>query len=212
MRLILTFLLTMVAGIAFSQKYGVKIGPNITNHKISASNDVEILSMDEQWGISGEFFADWDLGEDISFYTGLSVQSFGAKSKYEFDDVVTEEEIQAYYLQLPMRFRANLQLEEHLSAYAFAGPYVARSLSAKRDTVEPNGAQNVGSSMATSPKEMEPEMNPWDFGFSFGGGAFYRQLVFEVKYDMGVTNVWKLEEPIIRKSNYSFSMMFGYIF
>ncbi|MBI5267360.1 MAG: PorT family protein [candidate division Zixibacteria bacterium] len=145
-------------------------------------------------GFAGGVFADFGLGTTFALQPqllyvqkGVKYEATGATEKNKFD-----------YLEVPVLLKWVPQMQGKMQPTIFVGPYLGFLMSAKSDTVD------VKDSLKTT-----------DFGITFGAGFGSKmtsgELFFDVRLDLGLTEIDDSAVPSNVK-NTAFMAMVGYKF
>jgi hypothetical protein len=85
------------------------------------------------------------------------------------------------YIEVPLEFRVNFVNPSGVLPFLYVGPYVAFKVNTSFPNGVPEGAQNL----------LEDQVNTTDFGITVGGGLDFGHLNLGVRYDAGLTHVFK---------------------
>lgn len=221
--ILLLFIGVFINQTGFSQlKFGVKMGLAATNFKMDASSDLDDLELptSRQLNFDGGVVLEFDLVEDmISVRTGLDytqkgfyVDLEGIKKKFnDVKDITGNWEASFQYLQLPVNFVYSLG-DFNINA----GPYLAYGLSGKEiqdvkveltdgtilDINENYDLKPVFGNVQDDLSNADDSMliqyfNGLDFGLNFGLGFNIKNVLVNIQYQQGLTNLTPelAEEP-----------------
>lgn len=140
---------------------------------------------DTKLGFAAGVYAEFPLTNIFSFQPELMfVQKGGSDDGDFFDDDDdffngdTNSETQKLtlnYLDVPLLGRANIPLEADFTPYVVAGPSIGYLLSASVNDVDDDDLDELFKSL--------------NFGFIIGAGVEFGNLVVDLRYDIGLSNI-----------------------
>ncbi len=184
-------------------RFGAKAGISLYNATSSISisglggNDFSVdETSDRRLGFAVGAFAIIPVNEKFSFQPELMFVQKGGKFSDDFiddddffdDDVFFDEndffddeggtaELTFNYLDIPLLVRFDIPSEGSVAPYLTAGPVVGILLSANEKF---NGESS----------SIDDEMKTFNFGLSLGAGVSVNQLHFDLRYEIGLANIF----------------------
>ncbi len=204
--------LSLASGI----KGGLKIG--VSSSKL-ISEDIEEL--------------DDYLGEDLKSITGICAAGFitiniaemfaiqpevlyikkGTKYEEGLNGEAGTLWFNLTYLEIPVLAKITVPTQGSVKPFLFAGPAVALKLSTKLKL------KTEDTSVEVESEELDELMKGLDFGFVIGGGLDFGlgapgtgSISVDIRYSLGLTNIFDIEGEEIKVRNGAFSIMVGYSF
>ncbi|MCK5103812.1 MAG: outer membrane beta-barrel protein, partial [Cyclobacteriaceae bacterium] len=96
-----------------------------------------------------------------------------------------------WYMDIPILFKWNFQIDERTNIYPAIGPYVGIGLKGKSKS---ESKSNYGEETYTNDVEWGSDeetdiLKRFDGGLSIGGGIEYKAFQFGVYYNLGIANI-----------------------
>ena len=143
-----------------------------------------------------------DLGFTPNMYlqTGLFFSTKGAKYKSKAEGDLIDASITANYLQLPVHLAYKIDVTPGTKVVLHAGPYVAYGI---------GGKSKLGK-LEVDTFDKDLGFKPFDSGLGLGVGAEFGPILVDLGWDMGLTNISRLEKGNVKNQNAYLSL--GYKF
>jgi hypothetical protein len=187
------FLTIALVAVAVSVSAQIKldgvVGLNFANQ--TYSNGSESESGDSKTGLKLGVTGDYSLSDYLSLRAGLVFSQKGE----------SETKCTLNYLQIPINAVGRYKVNDEISVFGLAGPYLAFALSGKRG--DPSHSIKFGSSA--------DKWNALDFGLTLGAGVEYKLFSLRLEYDLGLGNLYNDSGDYSLK-NSSFGISVGYSF
>ena len=204
------------SSLATGVKGGIKIG--VSSAKLHGE-DVEEL--------------DDYLGEDLKSNTGICAAGFITinitemfaiqpevlyiKKGTKYEEGINGETgtlwFNLTYLEIPVLAKIMVPTQGSVKPFLFAGPAVALKLSTKLK------AEVGGDSIEVESEELNEMLKGTDFGLVIGGGLDIGlgapgtgSISVDIRYSLGLTNIFDVEGEEIKVRNGAFSLMVGFSF
>ncbi len=127
-------------------------------------------------GFTGGIYAEFPLSEYISIQPEIL---YIQKSTEEDDSFFDENNQTTFsYIDVPVLLRLNIPLDGSFSPFVTAGPYVGYLLDAKDEF---NGET----------EDISDYIEDLNYGIIIGGGVQFGKFNVEVRYDIGLANIFK---------------------
>jgi len=186
--LLISLLILLSTGVYSQVNFIVKCGPCWSNYGDNDGN-----TSDKKSGIALGADVDIPISDMLSFRTGLTYISKGAKESGEVDidsyQANAKETISQNYLELPFRFVFHLPLGNDFSLMASAGAYMAYGVNGKiKVSAEKDG---YTSSVEANTFDGNQNINCFDAGYMFGAGIAYKRIQLELSAENGFTSIQK---------------------
>ena len=185
--------------------YGLKAGLNMAN----LTDEPEGESYKMKMGVALGGFAVYKVNDNLSIQPELLYTQKGNEIEYSYEDydysyadwwnhpvTVTEKfKIKLDYIEIPVLAKYSFSPGESVCPFIFGGPALGILMSAKVDS-----------------EDIKSDCNSMDIGLVLGGGVELESGVsIDLRYDMGMTKVFKSEEGYTPKQkNTVISLMVGY--
>jgi hypothetical protein len=196
-KLVVVSLAVLVAAALMPQqaRAGVGFKAGLALSKLSITDETGYMSRK-----APTFGAYFSLGlGPVAIQPEVLYAPFGARMEEGADWM----EYRMDYLQVPVLVKVNV-MPGPISPCVYAGPYGAYLLSAK-GVAEIDGVR--------SEESFKDELKSTDFGLVFGGGVDFKMAVVklsvEVRYNLGLANLEKVEEPGFSVKNRSLMILAG---
>lgn len=129
-------------------------------------------------GFTGGIYAEFPLSSYISIQPEVLYSQKSTEESDEFFDGNNQTTFS--YLEVPVLLRLNIPLEGSVSPFITAGPYVGYLLDAKDEF---NGET----------EDISEYIEDLNYGFMIGGGIQFGNFSLDVRYDIGLANIFKDE-------------------
>ncbi|MBF01703.1 MAG: hypothetical protein CMP76_00240 [Flavobacterium sp.] len=199
-----TLLIAILFSIGFSYgqqfKFGTKVGGNFATIPIIFSGtDVTLATVPDNRmfiGFHAGGFIEMGISERITFqsellfsFEGSKYESNASGSDFGFDYTENSKStIKTSYIHFPFL----LKYYPTYTLYFSAGPKVGVLVMAKQDsnyTYTSNGNTEIESIKG---EDVKDQLNRLNIAASFGAGYFFTDTIFaEIRYDLGLSNVYK---------------------
>ena len=206
-------LLSLVTTVGYSQIFGVKAGVNLA--KMKAKDDFEDYTSDlsNSVGFHVAGTVEFPISSVLSIEPGLMFQTKGFVYKESDAGYEYKASINAYYLDVPVLVKAGYNFSESVRAYVTAGPYAGFGLSGKTKYEEDYmGVTDKDEEDIEWRSDDDDNLRRFDFGFTFGGGVMYDQILLEITYDLGVANISSYTDDGMKLANRVLRFSLGYKF
>lgn len=182
---------------------GVKSGLNISN----TISENEFFDFKSKMGIIFGGYVFIPLGNSIAIQPELLYTMKGAK--YEVEGLKVVHKLS--YLEIPTLLKlVSAKINKGIKPSLFFGPAVSMLLSAKAEIDYPKDLEDLGLNDET--EDIKKYRKSFDIGIVVGGGIdFNSGLMFDIRYNKGLTEIGATESFIDMKNNV-FSFMIGYNF
>lgn len=173
---------------------GGMLGANISNfnynYEISGFEPDTKAKLGIQLGIIGEY----NISDQFVFQSGLTYQSLG----YNFDlEAFSGGNTKGFARYKTNEIRIPLNINyQYENLRVFFGTYAGVIFSAKAKwDFDQNGVNDKGETNYDIGNNInEDDIRPLDLGITFGAGYTYDQLLFQLSYSMGLSNL-QPEDP-----------------
>jgi len=185
--LIILFALTIPAQSFAQPRYGFKGGFNFANMAV-VEDYIDYGSdckMNLGFNIGGT--VEFKINEVFSFETGLYLSERGYKTIDKENDYKETIKLTLFYLDIPLTGKAYFDVSG-TKFYALLGPYIGTGLFAlTKDIIRSDG--NYEKETMAVEWGSGGDLKRFDFGLSFGTGVEINAIHFELKYNLGLTDV-----------------------
>lgn len=148
--------------------------------------------------------ADFEFAPNMAIQSGLLFTSKGAK--YTTDLVSTELNANANFLQLPLHFAYKIDVMPGTRVVLHAGPYVAYGIGGKTSA----GNVEVDTFKDDAFLDVLNGLKPFDAGIGLGVGAEFGSILLDLGWDMGLTNLSRVNGYDIKTQNAYLSVGFKF--
>ena len=180
---------------AQNASFSIKGGVNLSNFYGDELNDKSM-----KVGFHAGIGADFEFAPNIALQTGLFYSTKGAEFSNTDDGDIISSDVTANYLQLPLHIAYKIDVTPGTKVVLHAGPYVAYGI---------GGEAKFGPlSLDTFDKDLG--FKPFDAGFGLGVGAEFGKILVDLGWDMGLTNLSRVDNVDIKTQNAYISL--GYKF
>lgn len=168
--------LTMKDAIAQDTRFGLKGGITFYKGSIDFAGFEESTS--SALGFTAGIYAEFQLSDYLSIQPEILYNQKNTKDDDGFFD--DNSQTNFTYLDVPVLLRLNVPLEGKVSPFVTAGPYIGYLLDASDEF---NGET----------EDISEFIENLNYGFMIGGGVQYGNFHVEVRYDIGLANIFKDE-------------------
>lgn len=204
LKLSLVVVFVAMASIVAAQNssFSIKGGVNLSNFYGDELNDKSM-----KVGFHAGIGADLEFAPNVGIQTGLFFSAKGAEYKYS----TAEVNVTANYLQLPVHVAYKIDVTPGTKVVLHAGPYVAYGLGGKTK-VNLGGTQigSVDTFKDDSTIDAFNGLKRFDAGLGLGVGFEFGKLLVDLGWDMGLTNLSRINNADIKTQNAYLSL--GYKF
>ncbi len=197
MKISLIAVLCLIGVNSFGQTFGVRGGLNFANMEI------------EDWGFGDKKMnPGFHLGatvtlpysDAISFESGLMLSTKGLRISETDGDDKFRMSIVNNYLDIPIKVKYSIPVNETMSFYGEAGPYVGIALSGKFKYKETyDGETDIETeSVDFGGNDEEDDFKRLDYGLTLGGGLDVGIVEVGVFFDLGLANISSYEDDAIK--------------
>lgn len=182
------FLLGTTLAHAQQTKIGLKGGAALYTVTTSISGFGESVEeeSDTHTGFGAGLFAEIPVSDIVSLQLeGLYMQK-GASDELDEADI-DDGDLTLSYIDLPVLIRFNLPLDEKVRPFVYGGGFAGYLLEAE--------AESGGE--AIDEIEIKDLLTDINYGVVFGGGIAFGKLTLDVRYDIGLANLFDSESPLI---------------
>lgn len=148
--------------------------------------------------------ADFEFAPNMAIQSGLLFTSKGAK--YTTDLVSTELNANANFLQLPLHFAYKIDVMPGTRVVLHAGPYVAYGIGGKTSA----GNVEVDTFKDDAFLDVLNGLKPFDAGIGLGVGAEFGSILLDLGWDMGLTNLSRVNGYDVKTQNAYLSVGFKF--
>lgn len=148
--------------------------------------------------------ADFEFAPNMAIQSGLLFTSKGAK--YTTDLVSTELNANANFLQLPLHFAYKIDVMPGTRVVLHAGPYVAYGIGGKTSA----GNIEVDTFKDDAFLDVLNGLKPFDAGIGLGVGAEFGSILLDLGWDMGLTNLSRVNGYDVKTQNAYLSVGFKF--
>ncbi|MDP8211576.1 MAG: porin family protein [Candidatus Stygibacter australis] len=179
---------------------GVKGGINFANFSSAEEDDLESKA-----GLILGGFVTYIVNDQFSFQPEIYFTMKGAKSEwgygYEYKDT-----FKLNYFEVPFLGVMNIPVEASFAPKLFFGPALGVNLSATYK-IEWEYTYDGETESGSENGDLD-EIIPIEFGLIFGGTIEFEKIVFDLRYNMGLTDIL----DYCSSKNRVFSILLGYKF
>lgn len=167
----LTF--TFKSADAQDTRFGLKGGITLYKGTLSFGGIEETTN--SSMGFTGGLYVEFPLSEYLSVQPEAS---YIQKSVEDTNEFIDGNNVTTFtYVDVPLLLRLNVPLEGTMSPFVTAGPYVGYLLDATNDS-------------DSETEDISEFMNDLNYGIIIGGGLQFGNLSVEVRYDIGMANIY----------------------
>lgn len=213
--LTLMFLLPNLS-LATGVKGGIKIGVSSSKFTGPDIEDMdEFLGVDlkSNTGICAAGFITINIAEMFAIQPEVLYIKKGAKYEEGINGETAKFWFNLTYLEIPVLAKITVPTQGSVKPFLFAGPAVALKLSTKLKM------EVGGDSVEVESEEVNEMLKGTDFGLVIGGGLDIGlgapgtgSISVDIRYSLGLTNIFDVEGEDIKVRNGAFSIMVGYSF
>jgi hypothetical protein len=170
-----------------------------------AGEDADLFGTEDQKQALAGFHLgasiDIALNDNFSFQPGLLFTTKGVAFDLSgTSDTSNDASLSFYYLNVPLNIKYNYEINDDLSIFGLAGPYIGFGLTGTV-TQDIGGPGGLIESTETNIKfNDDDDFNRLDFGLGFGAGVGYQAFSLGVYYDLGLANLSSLDEISITQN------------
>ena len=204
LKLSLVVVFVAMASIVSAQNSSLSIkgGLNLSNFYGDELNDKSM-----KVGFHAGIGADFEFAPNIGIQSGLFFSGKGAEYKYNSAEV----KVTANYLQLPVHLAYKIDVMPGTKVVLHAGPYVAYGLGGKTKlNVAGKDLAEMDTFKDDSSIEAFNGLKRFDAGLGLGVGAEFGRILVDLGWDMGLTNLSRIDNADIKTQNAYLSV--GYKF
>lgn len=179
--------------------WGFKAGLNIA----TIGGDIGMgAGLENKYGLNISYFNSNPITTDITFEWGVQYSMKGALSSYEYEYYNeierSESTLNFQYIELPMSFKFTIPTQSLFSPFFSFGAVPGFNIKSTSDRDyyyyyydDWDGTEyEINDS---SSEDITDEVNPFEFGFMFGGGIAIPtqsgKFLIDIKYNYGMTNI-----------------------
>ena len=178
---------------AQSASLSIKGGLNMSNFYGDELNDKSM-----KIGFHAGIGADFEFAPNMGIQSGLFYSGKGAKYTYKS----TELEVSANYLQLPVHFAYKIDVTPGTKVVLHAGPYVAYGLGGKTKlNIAGKDIADMDTFKDDSAIDAFNGLKRFDAGLGLGVGAEFGKILVDLGWDMGLTNLSRIDNAEIKTQN-----------
>jgi long-subunit fatty acid transport protein len=211
------FLTIALVAVAVSVSAQIKldgvVGLNFANQTESEGNKSE--TGDSKIGLKLGVTGDYLLNDYLSLRAGLVFSQKGVSESdsdtYGGQTHEYESKTTLNYLQIPINAVGRYKINDDISVFGLAGPYLAFALSGKEKETESVGGQSQSKSESIKFGSSDDKMNGFDYGLTLGAGVEYKLFSLRLEYDLGLGNLYNGSGDYSLK-NRNFGISVGYSF
>lgn len=172
-------------------KFGIKGGGTLYSVTTSFAGFEETSS--NKIGFAAGLFVEKPFNDLVSLQVeGLFVQKGGEE---EGDEFFGDEDITLSYVDVPVLLRVNIPLDGGAQPYVYAGGFAGYLLDA---TASEEGFED---------EDVSEFLEDFNYGLTFGAGVSFGMLSLDVRYDMGLANIY--DDSMFADMNDGFGDFFG---
>lgn len=147
---------------------------------------------DPKLGFAAGLFVEKPFSDIISGqFEVLYVQKGGTgdTDDAEFDDVeIQDGGLTLSFVDVPVLLKANIPLDGDVQPFVYGGPFAGYLLDAS--------AESGGESF--DEVEIKDLLKDVNFGLVFGGGVSFGKISLDIRYDLGLANIFDSESELIQ--------------
>ncbi|MDR1121581.1 MAG: PorT family protein [Dysgonamonadaceae bacterium] len=206
-------LVAMAVSVSAQIKLDGVVGLNLANQSVSDGD--KSGSGDSKIGLKVGVTGDYSLSDYFSLQAGLVFSQKGVKESdsetyggqtYEYESKTTLN-----YLQIPVNAVGRYKINDDISVFGLAGPYLAFALSGKNNVKVSGGGQSESESESIKFGSSDDKMNGFDYGLTLGAGVEYKLFSLRLEYDLGLGKLYNGSGDASLK-NRNFGISVGYSF
>lgn len=186
---------------AQNSSFSIKGGVNLSNFYGDELNDKSM-----KVGFHAGIGADFELASNVFLQTGLFYSAKGAEYSSKEDGDLLDIKTTANFLQLPLHVAYKIDVTPGTKVVLHAGPYVAYGIGGKAKA----GALEMDTFKDDAFLDVFNGLKPFDAGLGLGVGAEFGKILVDLGWDMGLTNLSRVDNVDIKTQNAYISL--GYKF
>lgn len=179
---------------------GLKLGINLANMH---GDDVEDFGQEARMGLCVGGFLGFGLGNVVVIQPELLYSQKGIAA----DEGIGEAVMKVDYIDIPVAVKLMVPVKGNIQPFFSAGPYFAYNI---------NATMSFSNNGSHSEEDLGDEIKDMDFGAVLGGGLGFKlpkgQIIFDVRYGLGLTSIDESDGEQADVKNDAFSFTLGYAF
>ena len=164
----------------------------------------ELSDKNMKVGFHAGIGADFEFAHNMAIQSGLFFTSKGAK--YTTELVNTELNANANFLQLPVHFAYKIDVMPGTRIVLHAGPYIAYGVGGKTSA----GNLEVDTFKDDAFLDVLNGLKSFDAGLGLGVGAEFGRILVDIGWDMGLTNLSRINAYDVKTQNAYLSLGFKF--
>lgn len=214
----LFILISLFPLVSFSQIFGVKAGLNLSK-MIIKDDDIDFT---DEFEMKPGFLigptVEFPLSQDFSIESGVLLSCKGFKDSYEETYqggyYKSKTTFNLWYIDIPVLFKYNFQINEKINLYPAIGPYIGIGLKGQsKNKSESNFGDETSTNDIKWGSDEETDMlKRFEAGLVFGGGIEYKAFQLGIYYNLGLANIAASSENGVTIQNRVLQFTMGYRF
>lgn len=177
-------------------RIGLKGGAALytTTGSISAFGTSIEEKSDPHFGFAAGLFVEKPFSDIISGQFEVLYVQKGGKDELDdtdFEDAEIEDgNLTLSYIDVPVMVKVNVPVEGNVSPFLYGGGFAGYLLDAQ--------AESGGESIDEEGFELKDLLKDINYGFVLGGGVSFGKISLDIRYDMGLANIFDSESDLIQ--------------
>ncbi|MDX1640608.1 MAG: porin family protein [Balneolaceae bacterium] len=188
---IFAFSLSMDAR-AQDTKFGLKGGAALYSTTASVSGFGESIEekSGQRFGFAAGLFIESPFSDIVSGQIEALYVQKGGKDDLE-DAEVEDGDLTLSYVDVPVMIKANIPLDGNVQPFVYGGGFAGYLLDAQ--------AESDGQSVEEEGFELKDVLKDVNYGLVFGGGVSFGNISVDIRYDLGLANIFDSESDLIQE-------------
>ena len=218
---LLVILLLLVSQAIFSSvtaSVGIKTGINFATVNVTSRYGL-LSTIKYKSGLIVGGFMKYKLGQMFAIQSEVYFTNKGMKSYYDEEEeegclIKTKTTWELDYIELPILLTFNIPVRNSFKPFYFFGPALSFNLSAKEEyhstEYEYEGGDVIDSFYEVN--DISSDIHNTDFGLIIGIGFNKNKFIFDMRYDIGLYNMFINTGDNFSAKNRALSILIGYEF
>ena len=185
-------------------KVGFKIGMNYADlfgEEARAMEELLGTDLKSKWGLCAGGFIQFNISKVFAIQPEFLYTMKGARMEEEVLGETLKVAFNFSYLEVPVLVKLMIPTPGGVKPSLFFGPAIAFKLSAK------SKMEYAGQ---TDEEDLSDVMENTEFGFVIGGGLDFGKLMFDLRYNLGLTSISIDEDEEIKNGVISLKVGFSF--
>jgi hypothetical protein len=189
-----------------AQTFGIKVGLNLSKFLIKIDDETYSDEHKMNPGFHIGATADFAFNNLLSFETGLLLTTKGTKT----EEGGLKQKINLLYLDIPLTIKAGYAINDGLTIFGQAGPYIGIGLSGKYKW--DSGTDSGEEDFEWGNDAENDNFKRLDYGLTFGAGVEISKISIGISYDLGLANISTVTDDGYTEKNRVLKFSLGYSF